>query len=214
MGSGRSKSDNTRTGPGAKLTDSDILKSQSMISVSGKYNKQAQEVISVARDLYDEYGEIGEIKDLRVVTLSEKQQSVLGFWDGSDNISININMFSGALDEAYDKSAASGHNVSRGNKSAVQAVTAHEMGHALTSRIGSKIGVNDMNTISTKIVKEAAKETGHKGVVKMAGKISKYATASNAEALAEAFCDVYCNGNSAKRESKAIVKTMNKYLKS
>jgi hypothetical protein len=182
MGSGRSKSDNTRTGPGAKLTDSDILKSQSMISVSGKYNKQAQEVISVARDLYDEYGEIGEIKDLRVVTLSEKRQSVLGFWDGSDNISININMFSGTLDKAYDKSAASGHNISRGNKSAVQAVTAHEM--------------------------------GHKGVVKMAGKISKYATASNAEALAEAFCDVYCNGNSAKRESKAIVKTMNKYLKS
>lgn len=47
----------------------------------------------------------------------------------------------------------------------------------------------------------------------MASKISGYATHSNAEAVAEAIADVYCNGKKAKSESKAIVNVMNKYLK-
>ena len=34
-----------------------------------------------------------------------------------------------------------------------------------------------------------------------------------AEALAEAFADVYCNGSKASKESKAIVDVMNSYLK-
>lgn len=47
----------------------------------------------------------------------------------------------------------------------------------------------------------------------MARKISRYATVSNAEAIAEAYSDVKCNGGKAKAESKAIIETLNKYLK-
>ena len=64
--------------------------------------------------------------------------------------------------------------------------------------------------MADEIVKEARQTTGHRGVVKMASKISKYATVSNAEAVAEAFTDVYCNGGRAKRESIAIVNALDK----
>ena len=50
-------------------------------------------------------------------------------------------------------------------------------------------------------------------VVQMAKKISTYATHSNAEAIAEAFSDVYCNGKKAHKESQAIVNVINSYLK-
>lgn len=47
----------------------------------------------------------------------------------------------------------------------------------------------------------------------MAKKISTYATHSNAEAIAEAFLDVYCNGKKVHKESQAIVNVINSYLK-
>ena len=47
----------------------------------------------------------------------------------------------------------------------------------------------------------------------MASKISGYATHSNAEAIAEAIADCYCNGKKAKSESKAIKGVIDKYLK-
>ena len=77
----------------------------------------------------------------------------------------------------------------------------------------AKMGVSGIDNIATKIVNEARKGSGHKGVVQMASKISRYATTSNAEAIAEAFSDVYCNGSKAKKESIAIINVMNKYLK-
>lgn len=46
----------------------------------------------------------------------------------------------------------------------------------------------------------------------MSRKISEYATVSNAEAIAEAFTDVYCNGNKAKSESKAIMSVIDSYF--
>ena len=57
------------------------------------------------------------------------------------------------------------------------------------------------------------KKTSHRGVVQMAAKISRYATESNAEAIAEAVSDVYCNGNKARAESLAIVSVVDKYLR-
>ena len=47
----------------------------------------------------------------------------------------------------------------------------------------------------------------------MASKISGYARSSNAEAIAEAISDCYCNGSKAKAESKAIKSVIDKYLK-
>ena len=74
-------------------------------------------------------------------------------------------------------------------------------------------GQHNLNFVATQIVKEAVKNTRHRGVVQMAAKISQYATASNAEAVGETFADVYANKGRAKRDSKAIVGVIDKYLK-
>ena len=96
------------------------------------------------------------------------------------------------------------------------AVVAHEFGHAATDAVATKLGYSGLNKLdraANVICEEARKQTRHRGVVKMAAKISGYATTSNAEAVAEAFCDVYCNGKKAKKESRAIVNIANSYLK-
>jgi len=43
--------------------------------------------------------------------------------------------------------------------------------------------------------------------------VSGYAEENNAECVAEAFADVFCNGKKAKAESRAIVSVLEKYLK-
>ena len=94
----------------------------------------------------------------------------------------------------------------------MQAVVAHEFGHAANDAAARKMGVS-LDEAATRIVSEARKGSGHRGVVQMARAISEYATKSNAEAVAEAFCDVYCNGAKAAAESRAIVNVLNRYIK-
>jgi hypothetical protein len=81
----------------------------------------------------------------------------------------------------------------------------------LTAAIGAKQGWGNIDQSATKIVNEARASTKHRGVVKMANAISRYASSSNAECIAEALSDYYCNGKKAKSESKAIVNVLKKY---
>lgn len=92
---------------------------------------------------------------------------------------------------------------------------AQKLGHALTDAVGRKMGTAGIDATATRIVNEARKQTNHRGVVQLAQKISGYATHSNAEAVAEAFADYYCNYKRGKAapESVAIVNVMNRYLK-
>lgn len=89
---------------------------------------------------------------------------------------------------------------------------AHEYGHALNDAVARKMNTT-LDASARVICEEARKRTNHKGVVKMANSISGYASYSNAETIAEAFCDVYCNGKKANKESIAVVGVMNSYLK-
>lgn len=192
MGSGSSKNERIgRAGGGGNLDPANIVSTESLVSARGKYQQQVDDVLTTAKDFTEQYGDMAILNDLQIAVLKGRDKLTMGYYDRGGN-----------------------HNVNRGNKSAIQAVTSHEIGHALTSRIGSKIGINNIDKVSDIVVKEAVKNTKHRGVVQMANQISRYATSSNAEALAEAVCDVYCNGKKAKSESKAIVNVMNKYLKS
>ena len=116
------------------------------------------------------------------------------------------------MNTVYDKSVESGYHPSRGNKTGVEAVTYHEMGHAITDHIAGKMGVKDLDAASKKVVNNAYKATKGKGGTKAwAKKISGYATDSFAECVAEAVADVYCNGNKAHKHSKAIFAELKKY---
>lgn len=159
--------------------------------------------LETLREIRRQYGEI--VGDLNIATLKGKRaMGVLGFSDG-DNIGINERYFSDAMNKAYDESIKAGYHPSRGNKTGLQAVLAHEMGHNLTMAVARKMGHNNIDTAADVIVEAARRATGHKGVVQMASKISRYATAKNAEAVAEAMADVYANGERATRESRAIM---------
>ena len=106
------------------------------------------------------------------------------------------------MNAVYDKGVQKGYHPGRGNKNAVEAVTYHEMGHALTDNIAQKMGVKNLDASSKRIVEDAYKASGGKGGTKAwAGKISGYAQENFAECVAEAVADYYCNGSKASKQS-------------
>ena len=171
------------------------------------------QVSRTLKDFQDEYGL--EYANTRIARLKSSSDA-LAYYDGA-GIAINSSYLnSERMNNAMKQSAESGFHPSMGNKTGMEAVVAHELGHSLTDMVGVKMGNRqffDIDKTATAIVNEARKQTKHRGVVQMASKISGYATHSNAEAVAEAMSDVYCNGKKAKTESIAIVDVMNKYLK-
>lgn len=203
-----------RSGGGEGVKESDIKSTTDMLSAKNPSNAEAvNDYLQVAKDLAEEYGKDAQIDSFQIAELKPKAGGVIAYYDGS-HIALNEKFVdAGKMNKAYDECTKAGFHPSRGNKSGSQAVASHEYGHALTDAVAKKIGVKSLDAAADRIVNEARAQTGHRGVVKMAEKISKYATYSNAEAIAEAFSDVYCNGKKAKKESQAIVNVMNKYLK-
>ena len=187
------------------LNTNDILSTTSLISERETKGALVDETMAVFKDVFDEYGDT--VNDIQLATL-KPGANALAYYDSNGNVAINQAFFNKNMESAYKQSVESGFHPSNGNKTALQAVTAHELGHRLTDAISTKMGYNGFKGLD-KAASRVIKESG----VKSVGKISGYAKHSHAEALAEAFSDVYCNGTKASRVSKSIVKTMNKYLK-
>ena len=202
-----------RQGGGGGLDPNDIISTRSLVSERENNAELVDEVLGVFRNVSDEYGYT--VGDIEVAKLKPKANAI-AYYDGA-NIAVNERFFNKAgLEKAYKDCVDSGFHPKKGKKTAMEAVISHEVGHALTDSVADKMGIKGLNktdAAATRIVKEARKQTKHRGVVQMASKISGYATYSNAEAIAEAFSDVYCNGGKARSESKAIVNVMNSYLK-
>ena len=195
---------------GGGLSPSDILSTNSFVSERHNYDI-SNDVLDVFKNVNEEYGYV--IGDILVAKIKNKSNHTMAYYDGT-NIGFNEAYASTkVLNKAYANCVKSGFHPSNGNKSPAEAVASHELGHALTDAVGKKMGGLDIDRASDRIVKEAKKQTAHRGVVQMAKKISTYATHSNAEAIAEAFSDVYCNGKKAHKESQAIVNVINSYLK-
>ena len=205
---GRGASSSGRYGGGG-LSPADILSTNSFVSERHNYDI-SNDVLDVFKNVNEEYGYV--IGDILVAKIKGKSKA-MAYYDGT-NIGFNEAYASTkVLNKSYADCVKSGFHPSNGNKSPAEAVASHELGHALTDAVGKKMGGLDIDRASDRIVKEAKEQTGHRGVVQMAKKISTYATHSNAEAIAEAFSDVYCNGKKAHKESKAIVNVINSYLK-
>lgn len=138
----------------------------------------------------------------------------LGFYSrDSQSVSLNDNYTNvNKMNSIYDASVKAGYHPSRGDKNGVEAVTYHEMGHALTDHVAKKMGINNFDDAAKKIVDDAYKNSkSRSGTKAWAGKISGYAKENNAECIAEAVCDWYCNGSKANSRSKAIMAELKKY---
>lgn len=196
------------------LNPNDIISTTSLVSLRESQKAEVDQALRVAYDIQRQYGV--NVEDLRVATLKPKAATTMAYYDQGDNLAINKNYFNSArMNKAYDKCVKSGFHPSRGNKTGIEAVTAHEMGHKLTNEVAKKqnLGSWELDKAANGIVKQAAKETGYgNSTRKFAAKISGYGKQSHAEAVAEAFSDVYCNGSKASKESKAVVKVLNGYF--
>lgn len=148
------------------------------------------------------------------VLMGVDADTTLGFWDpSSGQLHLNANYTNvKKMNKVYDASVKTGFHPSRGKLTGTQAVAMHEMGHALTDHIGQRVGITNIDAMSKKIVDRAyRKYGGGVGGKNWAGQISKYATTSNAEAIAEAVADFYSNGSKAANASKAIMEVMRKW---
>ena len=200
------------TGGNSSVDSANIISTTSLISAREGQQEEVDEVLQTFKDINDEYGFI--INDIELATIGGKDANTMAYYDGS-NIAVNQAYFSKArIEGAYERCVADGFHPPKGNKTALQAVASHELGHALVDKVSTKMGRIKGDDTATAILKEAQKQGKFKGsLADMAGKISGYAKFNPNECIAEAFSDVYCNGSKAQRESKAIVNVMNKYLK-
>lgn len=186
----------------------------SLISAREGQQTEVDETLQTFKDMHEEYGYA--VDDLQLVALTGSGSRTLAYYDG-ENIAFNQSYFDKAkMEKVYARCVDLGFHPSQGNKTALQAVASHEIGHALTdkaiAKMGGKFGKQDG---AEAILKEAQKKVGHTGkLADMASKISGYAKTKPREAIAEAVADVYCNGKRATKESQAIVSVMNNYLKS
>lgn len=203
----------TRFKGGGRVKPGDILSERDMITERHQ-RPEVDDVLQVSAELTAEYGQ-DVLLDGFAIAEMKPGETAIAYYDGS-KIAMNDAYFDAAkMKTAYDECVKQGFHPGYGNRTPTEAVAAHEYGHAMTDAVGKKMGVYGIDTIATRIVQEARKAHGkHRGVVQFEAAISKYATQDNAEAVAEAFSDVFCNGRKAKSESRAIVDVMNKYLKS
>ena len=203
MGGGGSSSGGW-TGGGGSVT---VLNSSDLISQREGKQSEVDQTLQVLRDVQKQYG---VNVDTEVGTL--KQANVMAYYGGG-SVGVNKTYFDAKkMDSAYDACVQQGWHPSRGNKTGMEATVAHEMGHALTDAAAQSTGVS-LDKTASQIIKDAKKQAGYRRGAEMAGKISGYAKTNPAEAVAEAYADVYCNGSKAKKESKAIVDTLNKYVR-
>ena len=198
---------------GGGISGNDIVSTTSLISARERYESEVDRTLSVLRDVEKQYGV--DVSDVQLATLKGRGVSALAYYDNGGNLAVNKSFFNNEkMDKAMDRSIASGFHPPRGNKSGIEAVAAHEMGHRLTEEAGVRAGLGawQLDKVSSRIIRDARKESGAKTVSALRKKISGYATSNNAEAVAEAFADVYCNGKKASKASQSVVNALNKYF--
>ena len=191
----------------------DVLSSTSLISQREGQREEVDRVLTVLRDLNERYG--AELNDVQVVTIRGSGATAIAYYDAQGNLAFNKNYFDNpAIEQAYQRCVSSGFHPSQGSRSAMEAVAAHEMGHKLTDMAALKAGYGNwaLDRVANDIIREAAKSLSvrHDALVSA---VSGYAKQNNAEAVAEAFADVYCNGSKAAKESAAIIRELEKYFR-
>ena len=192
----------------------DISNVRDMISERSKRQTETDDVLSVGRRMTGLYGGDSAVNQFQIAKVGG---GTMAYYDSNGNLALNEKyMNSAGMDRAYDAAVKNGFHPSRGEKSGIQAVAAHEYGHALTDFAAQKMGLGGFGGIeqaSRQIVERARKKTRQRTNLNFAKKISGYAQYNFAECVAEAVSDWYCNGSKAKKESRAVMAVLNNILR-
>ena len=159
------------------------------------------------------------MQDVNYVNTAElggkDRDGVLGYYTpATKSVALNQNFTDiQKMNRTYDASVQSGFHPSRGNRTGTEAVALHEMGHALTDHVAKKLGITNFDAAARTIVTNARKSssTRARGNKQFRRQISGYAARNDAEGIAEAVADYYCNGNRASSASKAIMNELFNY---
>lgn len=210
MGRGRSASGGGRAGGGGGIS---VKQKESLISAREEKPSEVDQVLNVLRDIEKDYGLDIDVSDVQLVTMSGKRgQGVMAYYDSAGNLAVNQAYFDDkAMTQAYDNCVKNGFHPPRGDKTAMEATVAHEMGHRL-NHVAAGGSWGGLDQTARDIVFKASRAMGYSRMEQLQAKISGYAEQNHAEAVAEAFSDVWCNGAGAKAESRAVVAELNKYF--
>lgn len=206
-------SSSTRGGATGGVSGGKILSTTSLISARETKQAEVDQVLTTLRTVAEQYGQ--DLNDVQLAKMAPGS-SAMAYYDSQGNLAINEAYFDGkTMEAAYDMCVKSGFHPPRGSKTAMEAVAAHEVGHHLTEIAGMRKGYGtwQLDRVSTDIMRDAASRLGLRGASTLSAKISGYAKDSHAEAVAEAFADVYCNGDRASAESRAVVEVLGEYLR-
>lgn len=206
---GKGTSGGRRGGITGGVKPSDIKGTTNLLIDTGLDEKTRSEVIRTLKDFQDKYDL--DYNNTRIANM-KPGTGVLAYYDGEGIAINNEYLNSKTMNDAYKKCVESGFHPSSGSKTGMEAVVSHELGHAVNGIIADRMGTS-LHASADRIVNEAVKNTKHKSVNTFQSKISGYAKHSNAETVAEAMADCYCNGKKASTESKAIQKVVDKYMK-
>lgn len=190
-----------------------VTSTTSLISQREGQRDEVDEVLTVLRELNEQYG--AELNDVQIVTIRGSGSNAIAYYDSEGNLAFNKKYFdNSSIEAAYKRCVDSKFHPSQGNKTAVEAVAAHEMGHKLTDMAAFRAGYGTwaLDRVANDIVRDAARGLNMRESA-VVGVVSGYAKHNHAEAVAEAFADVYCNGSNAARESRAIVSELERRLR-
>ena len=203
----------TSGGATGGLSEDKIKSTRSLVSAREGDQALVDETLGVFRQVGEEYG--AQVSDIVLAKIVGSR--AIAYYDADGNIGINEKYFNKAtMDAAYAKCVEAGFHPSNGNKTALEAVVAHELGHKLTADIAERMGMQSfdgLHAAADRVVGEARKRTSHSSKSSFASSISGYATYNSTETIAEAFSDVFCNGRNARAESRAVVDVIDSYLK-
>lgn len=175
-----------------------VLSSHPLTEHIGKGGGAFADEIMNTRDAYErDYG--SAVTDMNLAAATFGDPSVAGAY-GQNTLYMNQKYIQNAnLTDAMKNAQESGFHPKLGTRTGAEAVAAHEIGHRLGEVAAQKAGISEKD-----IVGRAASKVGIK-TENMAGHISGYARTNYGETIAEASCDVYCNGTNASRASIAIM---------
>ena len=169
---------------------------------------------TAARTISDDFsGLMDMVQVVAAAELGGKDKiQTLGYFSG-ETVAINQNYTNiDKMNRVYDEAIRQKYHPPRGNRTGTEAVTLHELGHALTAYVQKKMHSSSFDAAAQRIVRQAYKALdGKGGTYKWAGGISGYAQQNYAECIAEAVADYYCNGSAAAPESRAIMNVLRKY---
>lgn len=196
-----------------------VKSSESLISLRNEGKRvEADQVLTVLRNVERDFGVT--VGDARVEKLGRGDRSVLAYmYRGSGDLGFNRRFFDDAnATKAYDACVKAGYHPSRGKKSSIEAIAAHELGHRMNYIAAESVG-KDMDVVAKNIVTAAAQRLygsrykAGTSEARLQGRVSGYAKESAAECVSEAYADYYCNGAKARASSRAVVDELKAYLK-